>query len=93
MNKEESMFYAVDTDEHRKKFMVFNDNPPQWNPKTNGYHYDFKGRVTEASIKNFQVIPYVDSLKGVNIREYIVQFGRHRDGSFKLDAQYPFSIF
>lgn len=32
---------------------VFVDNPPQWNPKTNTYVYDFKGRVTQPSIKNF----------------------------------------
>lgn len=35
------------------KFKIFVDNPPQWNPKTNTYVYDFKGRVTEPSIKNF----------------------------------------
>lgn len=35
------------------KYKVFVDNPPQWNPKTNTYVYDFKGRVTEPSIKNF----------------------------------------
>ena len=36
-----------------EKFKVFVDNPPQWNAKTNTYVYDFKGRVTEPSIKNF----------------------------------------
>ena len=34
-------------------YKLFTDNPPTWNPKTNTYVYDFKGRVTEPSIKNF----------------------------------------
>jgi len=34
-------------------YKIFVDNPPQWNPKTSTYVYDFKGRVTEPSIKNF----------------------------------------
>lgn len=35
------------------KYRLFVDNPPSWNPKCNSYVYNFKGRVTEASIKNF----------------------------------------
>jgi hypothetical protein len=35
------------------KYRVFSDNPPQWNQRTNSYVYDFKGRVTLPSIKNF----------------------------------------
>ena len=41
-------------------YKLFTDNPPTWNPKTNTYVYDFKGRVTEPSIKNFQLIPLKD---------------------------------
>ena len=45
-----------------KKFRVYVDNPPQWNAskktqlicvETSTYVYDFKGRVTMPSIKNF----------------------------------------
>lgn len=39
------------------KYRLFVDNPPSWNPKCNSYVYNFKGRVTEASIKNFQLVP------------------------------------
>lgn len=39
------------------KYRLYVDNPPSWNPKCNSYVYNFKGRVTEASIKNFQLIP------------------------------------
>lgn len=46
--------YEINQGQHTKqKYKIFVDNPPQWNPKTNTYVYDFKGRVTEPSIKNF----------------------------------------
>ena len=66
------MIRAVDAPSERKNFYAFVDNPPKWNAKTKAYHYDFRGRVTEASIKNFQIIPYMDGMKGCNIKNYVV---------------------
>jgi hypothetical protein len=45
--------YADPKGWHNFAFRMFVDNPPSWNPKCNSYVYNFKGRVTEASIKNF----------------------------------------
>ena len=39
-------------------YRLFVDNSPSWNAKCNSYVYNFKGRVTEASIKNFQLVPH-----------------------------------
>ena len=39
-------------------------------PFTNSYVYDFKGRVTMASIKNFQIIPHADN----NLKETLGEF-------------------
>jgi len=55
-------FPQMDFDSQKKavmsdRFRTFVDNPPSWNPKHNSYVYNFKGRVSEASIKNFQLIP------------------------------------
>jgi hypothetical protein len=36
-----------------KDYWIFVDNPPQYAPQSHTYVYDFKGRVTEPSIKNF----------------------------------------
>ena len=52
-----NVYEQTQTNQEGQKYRVFVDNPPQWNPKTNTYVYDFKGRVTEPSIKNFQLIP------------------------------------
>lgn len=93
LKKEDTMLKKIEEPGQADNFYCFVDNPPQWNPKTNGYHYDFRGRISEASVKNFQIIPYMDGQKGVNIRAFVAQFGRVSDQIFKLDAQYPFSIF
>ena len=43
-------------DENRK-YYVFQDKKPFFDPKTNQYSFDFGGRVKESSIKNFQLVP------------------------------------
>ena len=68
------------------------DNPPQWNPKSNTYVYDFKGRVTEPSIKNFQLIPESDG-PGLTSNEFVLQFGKREKDEFILDLQFPMSIY
>lgn len=76
-----------------QNYQVFVDNPPAWNPKTNTYVYDFKGRVTQPSIKNFQLIPELDGRRQVTLQDFVLQFGKNGKESFILDVQYPFSIF
>lgn len=53
LKKEDTALKKVEEEHNADNFYVFVDNPPQWNPKTHGYHYDFKGRISEASVKNF----------------------------------------
>ncbi|KAL4623824.1 tubby-related protein 1-like isoform X1 [Arapaima gigas] len=56
---------------------------PVWNDDTASYVLNFSGRVTQASVKNFQIVHSKDS-------SYIVmQFGRVADDAFTLDYNYP----
>jgi hypothetical protein len=55
--------------------------------------YDFKGRVTEPSIKNFQIIPEEDSKKGLTLSNFMMQFGKNGKNSFIMDVMFPFSVF
>lgn len=55
-----------------KRFKVFVDNPPTWNAKSNTYVYDFKGRVLEPSIKNFQLIPEVDGRRNETLSDFVL---------------------
>ena len=40
--------------------------------ETNSYVYDFKGRVTEPSIKNFQLVPEVDGRRGDTVGDFLL---------------------
>ncbi|XP_016098412.1 tubby-related protein 1 isoform X5 [Sinocyclocheilus grahami] len=56
---------------------------PVWNDDTASYVLNFSGRVTQASVKNFQIVHCKDN-------SYIVmQFGRVADDMFTLDYNYP----
>lgn len=39
-----------------KDLVVLHNKPPQWNEDTRSYVLNFSGRVTVASVKNFQII-------------------------------------
>ncbi|KAG5849175.1 hypothetical protein ANANG_G00107190 [Anguilla anguilla] len=56
---------------------------PVWNDDTQSYVLNFHGRVTQASVKNFQIIHDNDM-------DYIVmQFGRVAEDVFTMDYNYP----
>ncbi|NWX41128.1 TULP3 protein, partial [Steatornis caripensis] len=56
---------------------------PVWNDDTQSYVLNFYGRVTQASVKNFQIVHDNDP-------DYIVmQFGRVAEDVFTLDYNYP----
>ncbi|NWJ03561.1 TULP1 protein, partial [Crypturellus undulatus] len=56
---------------------------PVWNDETQSYVLNFHGRVTHASVKNFQIVHTDDP-------DYIVmQFGRVADDAFTMDYNYP----
>ncbi|KAI3379735.1 hypothetical protein SNEBB_004388 [Seison nebaliae] len=63
--------------------LQLNNKSPVWNEETQSYVLNFHGRVTQPSIKNFQIIHEKDP-------DYIVmQFGRISDDVFTCDFQYP----
>ncbi|XP_018326719.1 protein king tubby [Agrilus planipennis] len=56
---------------------------PVWNDDTQSYVLNFHGRVTQASVKNFQIVHDSDT-------DYIVmQFGRVAEDVFTMDFRYP----
>ncbi|EGT46067.1 hypothetical protein CAEBREN_02834 [Caenorhabditis brenneri] len=64
---------------------VLCNKSPQWNDDSQSYVLNFHGRVTQASVKNFQIIH-------ASSPEYIVmQFGRISDDEFTMDFRYPLS--
>lgn len=66
-------------------FLVLHNKQPTWNEETQSYVLNFHGRVTQASVKNFQIIHDGDP-------DYVImQFGRVNENTFSMDFQYPMS--
>ncbi|KAM7134202.1 tubby-related protein 2 [Macrochelys suwanniensis] len=66
-----------------QNLLVLQNKVPAWNEETQSYVLNFHGRVTQASVKNFQIVPNHDP-------EYIVlQFGRVAPDVFTMDYRAP----
>ncbi|XP_037108223.1 tubby-related protein 1-like isoform X2 [Syngnathus acus] len=66
-----------------ENLIQLHNKTPVWNEESASHVLNFNGRVTQASIKNFQIVHSKDL-------DYIVmQFGRIADDIFTLDYKYP----
>jgi len=45
-----------------KELMKYINKPPKWDSAKDSYVLNFNGRVTEASVKNFQIIESLVSI-------------------------------
>merc|ERR1712039_1111728 len=66
---------------------TYNNKMPKWNDQIGAYVLNFNKRVTEASVKNFQLISTTDP------ETVYLQFGRVGKEVFNLDFRYPISPF
>jgi len=64
---------------------IYKNQSPRWSKSAGAYILNFKGRVTEPSVKNFQMVSINSD------SEVILQFGRIGLNQFILDFQYPFT--
>lgn len=66
-----------------ENLVELHNKTPVWNEDTQSYVLNFHGRVTQASVKNFQIVHDNDV-------DYIVmQFGRVAENVFTMDFRYP----
>jgi len=65
--------------------IALQNKKPVWDPVTKGYCLDFRGRVTEPSVKNFQLVP----CSGADSNRVVLQFGKCGPDSFALDFSHP----
>lgn len=63
------------------------NKPPRWNDQVAAYVLNFMGRVTMASVKNFQLVT------PENQDSIVLQFGRIAKDEFTMDFQWPISPF
>ncbi|KAG2314413.1 hypothetical protein Bca4012_065088 [Brassica carinata] len=79
-----------------KEPLVLKNKLPRWHEQLQCWCLNFKGRVTVASVKNFQLM--AEAGKDMNIQEeeqerVILQFGKIGKDTFTMDYRYPISAF
>ncbi|KAG5181566.1 hypothetical protein JKP88DRAFT_165555, partial [Tribonema minus] len=66
--------------------VMLTNRVPRWNARLQAYVLNFNGRVTQASVKNFQLVESDDTAEKIRL-----QFGRTSKDSFTMDFTYPLS--
>ncbi|KAF8106901.1 hypothetical protein N665_0130s0067 [Sinapis alba] len=80
--------------------LVLKNKPPRWHEQLQCWCLNFRGRVTVASVKNFQLIaanqPQAQaqaSGQGDGPDKILLQFGKVGKDMFTMDFRYPLSAF
>lgn len=76
--------------------LALKNKAPRWHEQLQCWCLNFKGRVTVASVKNFQLVAAVDPSHNVSAEEQekvILQFGKIGKDIFTMDYRYPLSAF
>lgn len=76
--------------------LVLKNKAPRWHEQLQCWCLNFKGRVTVASVKNFQLVAAIDPSQNVSAAEHekvILQFGKIGKDIFTMDYRYPLSAF
>mmetsp|Transcript_4769 Transcript_4769/g.10269 ORF Transcript_4769/g.10269 Transcript_4769/m.10269 type:complete len:445 (-) Transcript_4769:855-2189(-) len=81
----DNMLDRVKNNTNLDELIIMRNKPPRWNEELNAYCLNFNGRVTEASVKNFQLV--TDD----NQNHVILQFGKIGKNTFTMDYQWPIS--
>lgn len=76
--------------------LVLKNKAPRWHEQLQCWCLNFRGRVTVASVKNFQLVAAVDPSHNISAAEQervILQFGKIGKDIFTMDYRYPLSAF
>uniref|UniRef100_A0A2P2KLX7 Tubby-like F-box protein n=1 Tax=Rhizophora mucronata TaxID=61149 RepID=A0A2P2KLX7_RHIMU len=76
--------------------LILRNKAPRWHEQLQCWCLNFRGRVTVASVKNFQLVAAVEPSHNVPAAEQervILQFGKIGKDIFTMDYCYPLSAF
>ncbi|XP_075486868.1 tubby-like F-box protein 6 [Primulina tabacum] len=74
--------------------LVLRNKAPRWHEQLQCWCLNFHGRVTVASVKNFQLVASPENgLVGPEHDKIILQFGKVGKDVFTMDYRYPISAF
>lgn len=75
----------------KEGILVLRNKAPRWHEQLQCWCLNFNGRVTVASVKNFQLVASLED--GSEHDSVILQFGKVGKDVFTMDYQYPISAF
>jgi len=81
---EDSMLERYKASREDDNVQVLKNKQPKWNDQVGAYVLNFNGRVTRASVKNFQLCNVARDPDLV-----VMQFGRVGKDAFTMDYQWP----
>jgi hypothetical protein len=97
------MLNVLDSGKANGKLLQLVNVKPKWDDVHGGHVLNFQGRVTESSVKNFQLCcPELLSSGGGGLSdqrndslnsEVVLQFGKAGKDKFTMDVRYPLSIY
>ena len=88
------IFHARPMSTDKDDMLVLKNKAPRWHEQLQCWCLNFNGRVTVASVKNFQLVASVDSgVGGQEQDDVILQFGKVGKDVFTMDYKYPISAF
>jgi len=76
--------------------LILKNKAPRWHEQLQCWCLNFRGRVTVASVKNFQLVAAPEPNPTVSQNDYdrvILQFGKVGKDMFTMDYRYPLSAF
>mmetsp|Transcript_29209 Transcript_29209/g.72128 ORF Transcript_29209/g.72128 Transcript_29209/m.72128 type:complete len:454 (+) Transcript_29209:47-1408(+) len=78
---QDKMSAKLENDDHN--FIKIVNKTPRWNENLGAFCLNFQGRVTVASVKNFQLVDEAEQDR------IVLQFGKCSDDTFTMDYCYP----
>ncbi|KAG6607686.1 Tubby-like F-box protein 8, partial [Cucurbita argyrosperma subsp. sororia] len=88
----------------KERPLILRNKPPRWHEQLQCWCLNFRGRVTVASVKNFQLIAATEASSSTATNQHaqssqtdhdkiILQFGKVGKDMFTMDYRYPLSAF
>ncbi|KAK9146837.1 hypothetical protein Sjap_006740 [Stephania japonica] len=87
-------FRSGSLDTPKEEVLILKNKSPRWHEQLQCWCLNFRGRVTVASVKNFQLVASPEHRQASQEHEKaILQFGKVGKDLFTMDYRYPISAF
>uniref|UniRef100_A0A1D1YDN1 Tubby-like F-box protein n=1 Tax=Anthurium amnicola TaxID=1678845 RepID=A0A1D1YDN1_9ARAE len=84
-------FFSGPLSGQKEGMLVLKNKAPRWHEQLQCWCLNFRGRVTVASVKNFQLVASAEN--GQEHEKILLQFGKVGKDLFTMDYRYPLSAF